>query len=102
MGRVFITKSITAHNSFSDPCKIVGAANFVLSGTWEATVHLQRSKDIGVTWDDVTDANGNVVTWTRNVTAIINGSTEGDSVLWRFGVKTSNFTSGTIVGEITQ
>ncbi len=102
MSRVFVTKSITAENTFSDPCKIVGPADFVLSGTWTATVHLQRSKDNGATWDDVTSSTGSVLTWSINVIAVINGSTDNPNVLFRFGVKTGNFTNGTVVGEITQ
>lgn len=102
MGKVYVTKSITAENTFSDPAKIVGQASFVLSGTWAATVNLQRSRNAGSTYDDVTDETGNVLTWTKNVTLVINEPTNNDNVIYRFGVKTGAFTSGTVVGEITQ
>ncbi len=102
MTKAKVAKSITEDDSFSDPVKIVGPASFVLSGTWEATVHLQRTKDGRLTWDDVTDNEGEVKTWTTNVTANIQENTNDEDVEYRFGVKEGNFTSGTIVGVISQ
>jgi len=101
MGRVYITKTIAAENTFSDPCKIVGHASFSLSGTWVATVYLQRTAD-GINYSDVTNETGTVLTWTGNVTANVFEATNSDLVLYRFGVKTGDYTSGTIVGKLTQ
>jgi len=100
-----VTASITAENTFSSAIKITGQANFTLSGTWSATASLQRTRNgtnANPTWDDVTDESGGVLTWTGNVTAIINEPADSPDVLYRFGVKTGNFTSGTLVGEIRQ
>jgi len=88
--------SLTAQNTFSDGCQLDSGINrkghFVLSGTWVATVHFQLSFD-GTTWHDAGDFTANEV----QVFKI----PEWD-VFYRFGVKTGNYTSGTVVGRISQ
>lgn len=71
-----------------------------LRGTFVATVHLQRSDDDGVTWDDVTDSAGNPVTF--NAPVVVQGEEAAHSVLYRFGIKSGNWTSGTIQGSFQQ
>ena len=102
MAKVYITKEITAENTFSDPCKIVGNASFVLSGTWDADVIIQRTKDGQQTWDNLTDEDENLITFSSNVTANLFEATDSDDVLYRFGVATGGFNSGTVVGVISQ
>ena len=88
------TKSITAQNSFS-PEFVPGPGrfNFSLSGSWVATVHLQRSYDGGATFFDVDSYTANTeIEW----------SEAEYRVVWRFGVKSGNFTSGTIVGRLSK
>lgn len=87
------TLSASAENTFSDPVAIHGKFNISLSGTWSGTVHLQRSFDNGSTWMDVGE-------YTEN--AELSGDEVEDSVLYRIGVKSGNYVSGTVVGRISQ
>lgn len=87
------TASLTAENTFATAVAPAGIFNLSLSGTWVATVWLQRSYDSGSTWLDVASYTANVEEQWSEVEA---------GVLWRFGVKTGGFTSGTIVGRISQ
>ncbi len=88
-----VTASLTAQNTFSSAIVIFGKFNFSLSGTWGATVFVQRSYDEGVTWLDVAQYTGNVEN---------SGDEPERDVQYRFGVKTGGFTSGTIVGRLSQ
>ena len=87
------TASLTAENTYSGPVELRGLFNFSLSGTWVATVHLQRSFDVGASWLDVDSFTGNVETF---------GTEPEDAVYYRLGVKTGNFTSGKIAGRLSQ
>lgn len=79
--------SLTAQNTFCTAIDVLGQAVFSVSGTWVATVTLQRSHDNEVTWMDVQDYTGNFeITLEDKV-----GS------MYRVGVKTGNYTSGTVV-----
>lgn len=99
MGIGYVEASLTAQNTFSDPIELYGDFNFSLSGTWVATVFEQRSYDYdetnpsGATWQDVDSftANGEHV-----------GIETERGIKHRFGVKTGGFTSGTIVGRLSQ
>lgn len=89
-----VTASIAAQNTFSDPVAIRGTFNLSLSGTWVATVHLQRS------YPDAPTTFFDVASYTANVE---DRGTEAESgVLYRVGVKTGNYTSGTVVARISQ
>ena len=89
--------SITAQNTFTGSVKITGVGNISISGTFVATWTLQRSFDDGVTWKDVPLPSdvGDTGEEERTFDAPENG------VLWRLGVKTGNFTSGTVVCRIS-
>lgn len=87
------TYSGTAQNTFSTPVPLQREFNLSLSGTWAATVTLQRSFDQGQTWLDV-------ATYTANIQD--RGFEAEAGVLYRVGVKTGNYTSGTVVGRISQ
>lgn len=89
----FATASITAQNTFSSGAAMQGNFNLSLSGTWVATVHLQRSFDNGSTWLDVTSYGEN--TQDR-------GFEPESGVLYRCGVKTGNYTSGTVVCRVSR
>ena len=86
-------KEIGAENTFSDSVEICGDFNFSLSGAWSATVHVQRSFDKGGTWLDVDYFTANTEQ---------TGNEPEESVVYRFGVKTGNYTSGTVVGKLSQ
>ncbi len=87
---VFVSSSISGANTFTEDAEFDHRRSFNLSvsGTWAGTVTLQRSFNNGSTWLDVYSTTGNVETVVENVES---------GVLWRLGIKTGNFTSGTAV-----
>lgn len=95
-----VTKTITAANSFSDPLDVQGGHenvrgggfNVSVSGTFVATVTLQRSFDGGTTWLDV-------ATYTSPAEAV---GFEPEGCLYRIGVKTGDFVSGSINVRVGQ
>lgn len=87
-----VTASIAAQNTFSDAIAIHGTFNLSLSGTWVATVWVQRSYD-GTNWMDVKSFTANTEQ---------TGEEPESGLLYRFGVKTGGFTSGTVVGRLSQ
>lgn len=90
-----VTKSISTANIFTDTVEVTGAdsarvINIVVTGTFSATWHLQRSFDGGSSWLDVTSGT------TATSTSFNDGLTNA-IVLYRLGVKTGNYTSGTLL-----
>jgi hypothetical protein len=85
MSRV-VTRSITAENEFTDAIKLTGLFDLSISGTFAATVTVQRSYD-NSTWRDV-----DAFTAPAEMTG-----TQGEIAWYRAGVKTGGFTSGTVV-----
>lgn len=85
-----VTASITAQNTFTDKIQVVGHFNLSISGTWAATVTVQRSWD-GTNWFDVD-------TFTSNYEGV---GFDAEEVWYRAGVKTGEFTSGTVVLRIS-
>jgi len=81
--------SAAAQNTWSDPIRIVGSFNLSISGTFVATVTVQRSED-GSTWRDVD-------TWTTPSEEV-----GYDPILnyYRVGVATGGYTSGTVVASM--
>ena len=82
-----VEKEITAENTFSDCLYTEGGFNFSISGTFVATVTVQRSFDQGSTWRDVETFTSPIETY---------GTDPGPTVAYRAGVKTGDFTSGTV------
>lgn len=60
-----------------------------LSGTWTATVHVQRSFDGGSSWLDVEP-------FTNNIETDISDLTTNADVLYRVTIKSGNYTSGSV------
>lgn len=89
----FVSASVTAENAFTEAITVEGSGNrriftIVVSGTWVATVRLQRSFDLGSTWEDVsTKTNG---------TSTLDDTLDNQDIQYRIGVKTGEFTSGTV------
>lgn len=79
------TKSITAENSFTDPVQVEGYFNLSISGTFSATVTVQRSTD-KTNWRDVDS-------WTAPTEDY---GFDPEYMWYRVGVKTGGFTSGTV------
>lgn len=87
-----VTKAISAQNTFSDATRCRGFFNFSVWGTFVATVTVQRSFDGGSTWLDVD-------TFTAPTEEV---GIEGEIAEYRAGVKTGDYTSGTVnvrIGE---
>jgi len=90
MAAPVVTKSIGVQNIFSDWLFVKGYFNWSLWGTWVGTVTLQRTFDGGSTQLDVTTSAAN--------TESIKHEPEG--AYYRFGIKTGDYTSGTLQGRI--
>lgn len=89
-----VTASVTAQANGTNGILVTGVSNgrsfiVTLTGTWVATVTLQRSSD-NTTWTD-TDTS-----WTANVDATYNDTLDNSLFYYRLYVKTGDFTSGTV------
>jgi hypothetical protein len=89
-----VSADVVAENNFTDAITVTGvgtARSFTLSITnvWVATVELQRSFDGGATWIDVAG-------YTANIATTYSDGLDNQSVQYRIGVKTGDFTSGTV------
>jgi hypothetical protein len=93
----FKTDSIAAQNTFSSPIALKRGGVLTLSGTFTATVSLQR-KGMDGNWVDATNNSLTAITATGSGT--INISPIDVPALYRWGVKTGNYTSGTVVGTL--
>ena len=86
------SKAITAQNVFSDSIAIHGKFNVSIVGISGDTVTVQRSIDNGTTWFDV-----------KSYTA--NKQESGEEVemgwLYRIGVKTGDYSAGTILARLS-
>lgn len=80
------TKTISAENTFSDAKQLQGYFNLSISGTFVATVVVQRSPD-GTNWYDVDSFTAP----TEEV------GFEPEYLWYRVGVKTGGYTSGSVV-----
>jgi len=83
--------SLSAQNTFSDTLEVRGHFNFSLSGTFVATVTVQRSRD-NSTWRDVD-------TFTAPSEEV---GFEPNPMFYRVGIKTGAYTSGTAVIELNE
>jgi len=90
-----VEADVTAENQFTSAIKVTGVDSqrvftIIRAGTWSATVTLQRSltSDSGP-WEDVT-------TYTTNATITYDDGLDNQIAWYRIGVKTGNFTSGTV------
>jgi hypothetical protein len=88
-----VSASVTAENQFSDPIRVTGidagrVFSIVITGTWVATVTLQRSVGEPGDWTDVT-------TYTTNQSTSYDDTLDNQIIYYRIGVKTGGYTSGT-------
>lgn len=92
-----VSASIAAQNTFTDSIRVTGVTtsrtfSVNISGTWVATITLQRSIGDENNWQDT------ATTYTSNtvVTPAADGL-DNQIVYYRLGIKTGNYTSGTAV-----
>lgn len=93
MGVAVVTRNIDGENLYTDSVRLNGFFNISLSGSWVATVTVQRSFDKGSTWHDVE-------TFTENTEEY--GFEPEYGTFYRLGVKTNDYTNGTIVGRLSR
>jgi hypothetical protein len=98
-----VEASITAENNFSDAIEVTGvdaarAFSIIITGTFVATVTLQRSVDSSAgPWTDVTGAGP----WTAPVSTTFDDTLDNQIIWYRIGIKTGGFTSGTAAVRLT-
>jgi len=88
-----VSKTVTAENTYSDSIAIFGKFNVSISGISGDTVHVQRSFDAGTLWKDVESYTADKEDAGEEI--------EHD-VIYRIGVKTGNYSAGTILLRISQ
>lgn len=94
--RVNIT--ITGDNQFSDPIRVTGVGDsrlftVTITGTFTATVRVQRSVGAPGAWEDFRS-------YTAPTNTPLNDELDNQIIFYRVGVKTGEFTSGTINAEL--
>lgn len=94
------TATLTAESQWSDSIRVVGVDNnrvfqINISGTWSATITLQRSIDDESSWTDVT-------TYSSNQSNInFDDSLDNTVAYYRIGIDTGDYTSGTAAVTLT-
>jgi hypothetical protein len=88
-----VQATVTAEDNFTGSILVTGVGtsrdfSISITGTWAATVTLQRSVD-DATWEDVQ-------TYTANTTTTFSDGLDNVEYYYRVGVKTGDFTSGSI------
>jgi len=89
-----VEASFTAENQFSDDIRVTGVGatrgfNITITGTWSATITLQRSIGETGSWVDVPGWS-----FIANYNNTYTDGLDNQIVFYRIGVKTGNFTSG--------
>ena len=93
-----VSVTLTGEAQFSESIRVVGVGSsrifdLDITGTWTATVTLQRSFDDESSWTDVT-------TYTTNQNTTVNDGLDNEIVYYRIGVDTGDYTSGTAVATL--
>lgn len=95
-----VVATLTAEDQFTDPIRVTGVENsrifqVTITGTWVASVTLQRSVDEPGAWVDVT-------TYTTNQAAVdFDDGLDNQVIYYRIGIKSGDYTSGTAVSTLT-
>lgn len=92
-----VTQTASAENTFTNAILVEGTGaartfGLTITGTWAGTITLQRSVD-NTTWKDVT-------TYTVNASTTLDDALDNQSVYYRLGFKTGEYTSGTAVMDL--
>lgn len=94
-----VSATVSAQDTWTDPIRVTGIDNgrvfsVVITGTWVATVTLQRSVGEPGDWTDVT-------TYTTNQSTTYDDTLDNQIVYYRLGVKTGGFTSGPVTAQLS-
>ena len=89
-----VSKVITVADVYSDPIRVTGIGTgrvfaITITGTWVATVTLQRSVGAPGAWTDV-------ASYTTNQSTTLNDTLDNQIIYYRIAVKPASYTSGTI------
>lgn len=92
------TAVLTGENQFSDPVRITGVENSriftrSISGTFVATVRLQRSVGAVGSWEDISS-------FTVPASGSFDDDLDNQIIFYRLGIKTGEYTSGTVNVEL--
>lgn len=87
-----VTANIPAENTFTDEIRVFGvgtdrAFTIIRTGTWSATITLQRSIGVSGDWTDVT-------TYTTNAVVNYDDGLDNQIIYYRLGIKTGDYVSG--------
>lgn len=90
-----VTKAISSEDDFTDVIRVTGSGearrfSVFIEGTFSATVTLQFAFDAGGPWNDQGSD------WTTPVSTTILDQQDGLIIFYRLGVKTGDYTSGTV------
>lgn len=99
MPTVAVTLSATSEGKWSDPLPITpGRFDFVLHGTWTATVTVQK------TTENVTVPSSSSYRYVDEFTTNTDqyGTEAGGYVQYRFGILAGDFSTGTVQGRMSQ
>lgn len=93
-----VTAAIAAQNTFTSNIEVSGVGEtrrfaITLTGTWVATVTLQRSIGVAGNWVDVTS-------FTTNQSTTYADTLDNQLVFYRIGIKTGGYTSGTVTATL--
>lgn len=93
-----VTAAIAAQNTFTTNIEVTGVGEsrrfaITLTGTWVATVTLQRSIGVAGNWVDVTS-------YTTNQSTTYADTLDNQLVFYRIGIKTGGYTSGTVTATL--
>jgi len=95
-----VESAINGEGQFTSAIRVIGTGNsriftVNISGTWTATVTLQRSVDDQSSWTDVT-------TYTTNQSSVnFDDALSNQIVFYRIGIDTGDYTSGTATCTLT-
>lgn len=93
-----VQSNLTAADQFTNEIRVTGVGTprsftITLTGTWAATVTLQRSVGEPGAWTDV-------LTYTANTTTPYVDSLDNQIIYYRIGIKAGDYTSGTAVANL--
>lgn len=91
----FVSSNLSAESTFTNEIRVTGVEDtrqftITRSGTWSATLTLQRSVGAPGAWVDVN-------TYTTNGSATYNDELDNQVIYYRIGIKAGEYTSGTAV-----
>lgn len=96
-----VIQTLAGADQWSDPVEVSGVSesrNLTVNttGTWVATVRLQRSVGAIGAWEDVAGET-TAANWTNHV---FNDTFDNDLIFYRVGIKVGEYTSGTVAATL--